>query len=241
MKTNETARRTIRPAPWKVGELARWTGLSPSHYTEAGYRLYTEGDAIRLQQVKSLRKLGLSLEEIKSFLARPEVSPDQVLRLQIAQLKEQIALQQRLCDSLEAIAARWQEAGSITTEEFLRILEVMNMMDKYYTPEQMEELRQRREQVGEERIQQSQTDWQVLMDEVRAEMEKGTDPGSETVQALARRWNALIQEFTGGSPGIAQSVGRMWREEPAVAGMATGPMRELMEYMGRAREAGKAS
>jgi DNA-binding transcriptional MerR regulator len=253
--TNRRQGGTMRPAPWKVGELARWTGITvrtlhyydeigllrPSRTTEAGYRLYTEGDVIRLQQIKSLRKLGFSLEEIKEFLARPEVSPDQVLRMQMGHLREQIALQQRLCERLEAIAVRWGKAGSISTEEFLQVIEVMNMMDKYYSPEQSEELRQRREQIGEERIRQSQTDWQVLMDEVRAEMEKGTDPASETVQALVRRWDALIQEFTGGNPGIAQSVGRMWKEEPSIAGMATGPVRELMEYVGRARAAGKES
>jgi DNA-binding transcriptional MerR regulator len=243
----------MRPAPWKVGELARWTGvtvrtlhyydeiglLRPSRTTGAGYRLYTEGDVIRLQQVKSLRNMGFSLEEIKDLLARPEVSPDQVLRMQIGHLREQIALQQRLCERLEAIAGRWGEAGSISTGEFLEVIEVMNTMDKYYTPEQAEELRKRRELIGEERIQQSHTDWQELMDQVRAEMEKGTDPASETVQALVRRWDGLLQEFTGGNPGIAQAAGRMWREEPSIAGMATAPVRELMEYVGRARAAGK--
>ena len=243
----------MRPAPWKVGELARWTGITvrtlhyydeigllrPSRTTEAGYRLYTEGDVIRLQQIKSLRNMGFSLEEVKKLLARPEVSPDQVLRMQIGHLKEQIALQQRLCERLEAIAERWGKAGSISTEEFLQVIEAMNMMDKYYTPEQSEELRQRRELIGEERIRQGQTDWQVLMDEVRAEMEMGTDPASETVQALVRRWDALLQEFTGGNPGIAQAVGQMWKEEPTIAGMATAPVRELMAYVGRARAAGK--
>ncbi len=247
----------MRPAPWKVGELARWTGITvrtlhyydeigllrPSRTTEAGYRLYTEGDVIRLQQIKSLRNMGFSLEEVKGLLARPEVSPDQVLRMQIGHLKEQIALQQRLCERLEAIAGRWEKAGSISgsisTGEFLQVIEAMNRMDKYYTPEQSEELRQRRELLGEERIRQSQTDWQVLMDEVRAEMEMGTDPASETVQALVHRWDALIQEFTGGNPGIAQAAGRMWKEEPTIEGMATAPVRELMAYVGRARAAGK--
>ncbi|HEX4965837.1 MAG TPA: MerR family transcriptional regulator [Thermoanaerobaculia bacterium] len=243
----------MRPSPWKVGELARWTGVSvrtlhyydeigllrPAQTTEAGYRLYTEGDVIRLQQVKSLRHLGFSLEEIKNFLARPEVSPGEVLRMQITHLKEQITQQQRLCERLEAIAGRWGKAESVSTEELLQIIEVMNMMDKYYTPEQTEELRQRREQLGDERIRQSETDWKELMDQVKAEMEKGTDPASETVQALARRWDGLVREFTGGNPGIAQSLGKMWKEEPTVAGIPTGPMHEMMAYVGKARAAAK--
>jgi DNA-binding transcriptional MerR regulator len=57
----------MRPPPWKVGELAKRTGvsvralhhydeiglLSPSHRSEAGYRLYTEIDVARLQQIRS--------------------------------------------------------------------------------------------------------------------------------------------------------------------------------------------
>jgi MerR family transcriptional regulator, thiopeptide resistance regulator len=39
--------------------------LSPSHRSDAGYRLYTTGDVVRLQQIRSLRHLGFSLEEIK--------------------------------------------------------------------------------------------------------------------------------------------------------------------------------
>lgn len=242
----------MRPAPWKVGELARWTGVSvrtlhyydeigllrPSRTTEAGYRLYTEGDVIRLQQIKSLRKLGFSLEEIKEFLGRPEVTPQDVLRLQILQLKEQIALQQRLLERLEALAGRWQ-AGPVSTEEFLKIIEVMNMFDKYYTPEQLEELKQRRDTLGDERIRQVEGEWKELMDEVKAEMEKGTDPADERVQQLARKWMGLIQEFTGGNPGIEQSLGRMYKEETAVAGLDTAAMREMMGYVGKAMAAAK--
>jgi len=69
----------------KVGELARRTGLTvralhhydeigllrPSLRTEAGHRLYSEGDVARLQRVLSLRQLGFSLEEVRDCLDRP--------------------------------------------------------------------------------------------------------------------------------------------------------------------------
>src|SRR3954467_720914 len=66
----------------KVGELAKRTGLTvrtlhhydeigrlrPSLHTESGSRLYTAGDAARLQQVLSLRALGFSLDEVRGCL-----------------------------------------------------------------------------------------------------------------------------------------------------------------------------
>jgi MerR family transcriptional regulator, thiopeptide resistance regulator len=243
----------MRPPPWKVGELAKRTGvsvralhhydgiglLSPSHRSEAGYRLYAEADVARLQQIRSLRALGFSLEEARDFLRRPEVTPDRVLQLHIARLKEQIAAQQSLCDRLEQVARRWRSDQNVPTEELLQIIEVTNMTAKYYTPEQMEQMKQRRETLGEDHIRQVEAEWPELMAKVQAEMDKGTDPADERVQALARRWKELVEEFTGGDPGIAKSVGRMWQEETTIHGMDTGNMRSLMGYVQKAWAAGK--
>ncbi len=103
----------------KVGELAKRTGLTvrtlhhydeigllkPSLKTESGHRLYTARDVARLQQVLSLRQLGFSLEQVRDCLDRPGFSPLEVIGLHVARLREQIELQQRLCDRLEAIAS----------------------------------------------------------------------------------------------------------------------------------------
>jgi MerR family transcriptional regulator, thiopeptide resistance regulator len=72
-------------------------------------------------------------------------------------------------------------------------------------------------------------------------MEAGTDPAEERVQLLARRWMELVQEFTGGDPGIERSLGNMWRQEESIHGMETGPMRELGEYVFRALAASERS
>jgi MerR family transcriptional regulator, thiopeptide resistance regulator len=243
----------MRPPPWKVGELAKRTGvsvrtlhhyddvglLSPSHRSESGYRLYTGSDVQRLQQILSLRTLGFSLDEIKEFLSRPDVTPERVLQLQIRHLKERIDQEQRLCRRLEIIAERWRTDETIPTEEFLQIIEDTRMYEKYYTPEQMEELKARREAVGDDRIRQVEGEWQELMAQVRAEMDKGTDPADERVQQLARRWMGLVQEFTAGNPGIEQSAGRMWQEEQNVHGIDAGGMREMMGYIQKAMGARK--
>ncbi len=43
--------------------------LCPAEYTEAGYRLYTDSDLSRLQQILALKFLGFSLEEIQPLFA----------------------------------------------------------------------------------------------------------------------------------------------------------------------------
>ena len=97
----------MQPVALKVGDLAKQTGvsvrtlhyydeiglLSPSHRTEAGYRLYDETDIIRLQQIVSLRQIGFTLEQIRDCLEQHEFSPRHVVQLHLSKLQEQIALQ----------------------------------------------------------------------------------------------------------------------------------------------------
>ncbi|MFL6057553.1 MAG: TipAS antibiotic-recognition domain-containing protein, partial [Rubrobacteraceae bacterium] len=58
-----------------------------------------------------------------------------------------------------------------------------------------------------------------------------TDPSNERVQALAARWMALVEEFTGGDPGIERSLGNMWRQEENIHGIDTGEAREMGRYI----------
>ena len=126
-----------------MGELAQRTGLTvrtlhhydeigllkPSLHTEAGYRLYTAGDVARLQQVLSLRQLGFTLEEVRGCLDRPGFSPLEVIGLHVARLREQIELQRRLCERLDAIAAHLALAGEVSADEFLDTIEEMTMLE----------------------------------------------------------------------------------------------------------------
>lgn len=237
---------------FKVGELARQTGLtvrtlhhydeigllSPSHRTQSGHRLYGAEDFARLLQVLSLRQLGFSLEEIGDCLTRPGFSLGDVLDLHISRLGERIEAQQKLRSRLEAVATRLRSAETVSVEDFLQTMEAITMFEKYYTPEQMREIEERGRALGPERIREVEAEWPRLIAEVRAEMDKGTDPASETVQALARRWKGLVAEFTGGNPGIERSVARLYREEPgAQARMGLDP--QIFDYVNRAMAAKK--
>jgi MerR family transcriptional regulator, thiopeptide resistance regulator len=241
----------MQPVTLKVGDLAKQTGvsvrtlhyydeiglLSPSHRTGTGYRLYGEADIIRLQQIVSLRQIGFSLDEIRECLGKSNFSFVYVMQLHIERVREQIALFQKLLNRLESIAQTVNSVEPVSVEVLIQTIEAICMLEKYYTPEQLETLKQRRELLGEEQIHQGQADWQNLIEQIRAEMEKGTDPASEPVKALARRSLELIQLFTGGDPGIEQSLNRMYQQQkPEIA--SRGAIDAAMsEYMDRARAA----
>lgn len=250
-----------RKHSWKVGELATRTGLSvralhhyeeigllvPSGRTAAGHRLYSEEEVLRLQQIASLRALGLSLEEIRECLDVGSCSPIRVIELHIASLKERIESERKLCERLEGIAtllaAKGSAAGGVSAGRFVEtVMEVTRMsenIEKYYTAEQLQQLERRKQEVGEERIREVEAEWPGLIEQVEAEMEAGTDPADERVQELARRWMGLVEEFTGGDPGIRRSLSNAWQEEENLGGMDTAHMRGLMDYIGKATAASR--
>jgi DNA-binding transcriptional MerR regulator len=237
---------------WKVGELARLTGvtvrtlhhyheiglLCPSERSESGYRLYTAHDIARLQQIKSLRHMGFSLEEVRECLGRTGFSLEHVLNIHLERVKEQIALQQQLCERLEAARARINRRQAVSVEEFLKITEAISMSEKYFDAEQRAYLQERENIVGAERIREVEAEWPRLMDDVRAAIQRGDAPESETGQDLAKRWNGLIEEFTGGNEGVRNSLNTMYKNESNVAGMDVQAMQPLWDYIQRASEAG---
>lgn len=205
----------------KVGELARRTGLTirtlhhydeigllkPSHHTESGHRLYTAGDVARLQQVISLRQLGFTLEEARGCLDRPGFSPLEILGLHAGRLRDQIELQRRLCDRLDALAVRLRSAGEVSADDFLRAIEEMTMIEKLYTPEQMKQFAEAGQQVGQAEIEAVQDGWGALLPEVRANLH--LDPASPEAQALLRRWEELRERTMRGFqpfPGLKQAI-----------------------------------
>jgi DNA-binding transcriptional MerR regulator len=205
----------------KVGELARRTGLTirtlhhydeigllkPSLHTESGHRLYTAEDIARLQQVVSLRQLGFSLEEVRDCLHRPGFSPLEVVHLRIGRLRQQMEMEQKLCVRLEALASLLRTAGEVSAEEFLQTIEVMTMMEKLYTPEQIKQFDEIRQHVGPEEIKAVEEGWTALLIEVRANLD--LDPASPQAQALGQRWEELSQRVRRcyqGFPDVARAI-----------------------------------
>ena len=61
-------------------------------------------------------------------------------------------------------------------------------------------------------------------------------PQSPKVLALARRWRALIEAFTGGNPEIEKSLRTMYQSEPVHQKIQGTPTPDMMGYMGQAMQ-----
>ncbi len=239
----------------KVGELAKRTGLTirtlhhydeigllkPSLHTEAGHRLYTADDIARLQRVRSLRQLGFALEEVRDCLDRPGFSPLEVIGLHVARLREQIELQRGLCERLEALAGCFRTVETVSADEFLRTIEVMTMVEKLYTPEQMKQFEEAGKQVGPEEIKAVEEAWVALLAEVRAN--RDLDPASPQAQALARRWEELSERTMRGYqafPELKQAIADNY-QQGRFEGFVGAPQSADIAFIERVKAAWQAS
>lgn len=238
----------------KVGELAERTGLtvrtlhwydeigllSPDR-TRAGHRVYGPEEVERLQRILSLRHVGLSLDEIREALDRPGHSLLEVLELHAETLAEEARRLRALRDRLHRAIDAVRRNGRIEAEALIHTMEAMAMFEKYYTPEQLETLQRRKEEVGEERIRRVQEEWRELYRRLGEVREAGADPGDPEVRELARKAESLIREFTGGDTGIRASLEKMYRVEGSrpmeAAGWDVDP--DVQGFLGRAMKAAR--
>ena len=145
----------------------------------------------------------------------------ETVRRHLARVEHQLgalaALRSKLTRLLDAL-----DGGEESNQRFLDALEAMSMFEKYYTPEQLAQLEQRRSELGEDAIRSVEREWAELFAELREHRLAGTDPADPAVQALSRRASELVEMFTGGDPGIRDSLQRMYEQEGprAARGMA---------------------
>lgn len=215
--------------------------LKPSRYTSAGFRLYSEDDFARLEQIVALKFIGFSLNEIKNILKRRTSDLATTLRQQrqaIAEKRDRLELAVKAIERAEYVVATSRAAG---WETFAKIIEVINMqsnMDwtkKYYSEDAQREIQKRAATIPREVIEQGQRDWATLIGEVQAAVTSGEDPASEKSQALAARWAELVKGFTGGNPEIQKGLNRMYSDrENWPASMPKPFSNEAQEFIAKA-------
>ncbi|MEU9122916.1 MerR family transcriptional regulator [Streptomyces sp. NPDC048506] len=91
--------------------------LCPSDRSPAGYRLYSDADLTRLQQILFYRELGFPLDEIATILADPQANALDHLRARRRLLTDQITKLQRLVEVAERAMEVQQTGVELTPEE----------------------------------------------------------------------------------------------------------------------------
>lgn len=206
--------------------------LSPTQYTEAGYRLYSDGDFSRLQQILALKFLGFSLDDIKHCLKTGPTGLQESLALQKAMMREQRI---RLDAVIQAIdeTEKLLQVNKQNWEAIIDVIQVLQMTQnddwhkKYFSDEQLQTMQQLREDAytaeDKEKLAARGTNWTeadqqvanqrwgLLFARAKRLVAEGQDPASPESQELAKDWLGLVQEFTQGDPGITAGLGKFYK------------------------------
>jgi DNA-binding transcriptional MerR regulator len=190
--------------------------LKPTHRNEAGYRLYSRKDLTRLEQIVVLKFLGLSLREIADVLRQETAALPETLR------RQQNVLAQKRSQLDKAIAVIAKARGTIGhgDESDWRILatiikEISMQRDKawmgqYFSETAKTKIQERRSLWSPELQEQIDKKWKQLFADVEASLNE--DPASEEAQSLASRWQALVDQFTGGDPEIQKGLNALYSD-----------------------------
>ena len=233
-----------RTSYYRTGEFARMAAvtprtlrfydraglLSPSRYSDSGYRLYSQEDLADLQQILALKFLGFSLEEIREFkhsgaegFARALREQKEMLRDRRRQLAEAISAIERAEDLLARGERDWQSVTEIL--EVLQSEPKAEWVDRYFTPaerKRMEELtdgsysdvarRKLAERPEWTEADQKRVDarYAEIASELRRLVAENALPDGAEAQRVAALHVELINEFTGGDPEVAAGLARFW-------------------------------
>jgi DNA-binding transcriptional MerR regulator len=234
----------VQNRTWKVGDLAKLTGLTirtlhhydeigllhPMFRTDAGHRLYAEDDIVKLQQIMSLKELDFSLDEIKEFFENPEYNPKEILEMQIERLNQEIKMKEELKKQLQELWEVFHSLKKPNLNQFVNSIELIKNQKEYFTKEQINGLKKQYDKLNNIEADKFADSWSQLNSLLQAEMEKGTSVDNPRVVELARRWKEGMDFFTGGDAEIVNSAERYYTDNPHAA-KGSGMSGQLYKYI----------
>jgi ubiquinone/menaquinone biosynthesis C-methylase UbiE len=139
----------------KIGEFAKRAGvtvrtlvhydniglLKPSKKTEVGYRVYCDDDFLKLQQIVTLKFIGLSLDEIKQLLNKSREDVENIIHIQKKALEEKKQHIESVIAVMNKAENQIKENGFLGVEKLIDIIKITNMevkvKEQYKTAENL--------------------------------------------------------------------------------------------------------
>lgn len=205
---------------WFVKDLSKLTGVSvqtlhhydriqllkPSLRLDNGYRVYSEKDLLKLQQIVALKFFGFKLSQIQHLLAHEQDAVES-FAMQVKFLREKAESLLNASDMLSRMTSACRDAKSISWEQVISSIEVYKMtqqIEHEWVKEVLnaEELKEYAEfektikvEATPESISAFEQSWDDLLEEVKQSLDN--DPVSAKSVDLAGRWMGWVNQFYG--------------------------------------------
>ncbi|MCN9244677.1 MerR family transcriptional regulator [Streptomyces sp. RY43-2] len=226
--------------------------LSPSERSNAGYRLYSDADLARLQQILFYRELGFPLEEIAAILKDPQANALEHLKARQRQLGDEIARLQQLAEVAERAIEVAQTGVSLTPQERFEVFGEISLDLSYATEAEFKWADSQGHQESMARAAaHTKEDWRQLMGEAaawRAELLAAYDDGQpddgERAMDLAEEHRLHISRwFTSCPPDMHRRIADEFAADPRAFALVVPPSQQrpgLAAYLCKAVHANAA-
>lgn len=176
--------------------------LVPSKRTDAGYRLYTDDDLRRLQQIRLHKTLGFPLQEIRTILDDPEFDRREALIMQRERITEELDRHQA---PLRSIDAALKEMDMTENQEKVDLAEIFDGFDpEEYEDEARErwgstdayaESARRAKQYGKSEWSQIKAEAEAVTNDMAELLKRGRSAQSDEARAVAERHRLHIDRW----------------------------------------------
>ncbi|MGW0534108.1 MerR family transcriptional regulator [Streptomyces sp. NPDC003032] len=209
--------------------------LTPGERSPGGYRLYSDADLARLQQILFYRELGFALDEIAEILADPQANALDQLKARRRALREQIGKLERLVEVAERAMEVQRTGVSLSPQERFEVFGEIAFDLSYATEAELKWQDSPGYRAAmKSAAAHSKEDWARLMDEAArwrdellAAFDAGEPAGSEAATGLAEAHRQYIARwFTPCPPETHLRIADDFAEDPRAFALVVPPSQQ---------------
>ncbi|MDQ0658501.1 MerR family transcriptional regulator [Paenibacillus sp. W2I17] len=190
--------------------------LTPDEVTSAGYRLYSDANLERLQQILFFKELDFSLKEIKNIITNPSFNPEEALNMhRLILLEKRQRLDQMIATIDRTVLHVRGEIKMTAKEQF----EGFDFSQNPYEQEARERWGDHAVDHANQKLHSQSGEKQKALSDQMNEIYKylaslrHTEPASAEAQAGIQEWYTCLNQMGSYSPEAFRGLGQMYVDD----------------------------
>jgi len=189
--------------------------LKPSVRLINGYRLYSEKDLLRLQQIVALKFFGFSLQQIKQLLDQ-QFAIVEHFEKQRALLDEQAGHLAQVGTMLDELMLQAKQGKSLEWSRIIQLIGVYQMtkelsktwVGQAFSPDQLKQFAEIQQRFTEKQLDDHGKRWVQLMEKIKTHLHKHPEEGPTSAigQKFAQEWQDLLDEVYADYPELQEAM-----------------------------------
>jgi len=182
-----------------------------------GYRVYTEADVVKLEQIVALKFFGLTLAKIKELVHGTSTIHQQLVS-QRTVVQKQMQQLHTIHHALQIVLDDYAAQQTIVWDNVIKLIKGYSMAEKItgswaekvFTQDQLQQFADLRKQYSQQEMEDYQERWNKLIATVQNNLDQ--DPTGSVGKRLVTQWFNLVNEVYADYPELREGVRRAYAE-----------------------------